>query len=154
MTSAFGARLMINDRADIAVLSDADGVHLGQKSVSALDARILLGEGKLIGVSAHSLEEALAAEAEGADYITLGPVFHTPSKAAWGDPVGVGLLQKAVEKVSIPVYAIGGIREERLDAVLSAGAAGVAVISAILGQDDVKESAGRLLAALHARRVR
>lgn len=153
MTSAFGARLMINDRADIAVLSDADGVHLGQKSVSALDARILLGEGKLIGVSAHSLEEALAAEAEGADYITLGPVFHTPSKAAWGDPVGVGLLQKAVEKVSIPVYAIGGIREERLDGVLSAGAAGVAVISAILGQDDVKESAGRLLAALHARKA-
>ncbi|MDP2689012.1 MAG: thiamine phosphate synthase [Deltaproteobacteria bacterium] len=149
MTSAFGARLMINDRADIAVLSDADGVHLGQKSVSALDARILLGEGKLIGVSTHSLEEALAAEAEGADYITLGPVFHTPSKAAWGDPVGVGLLQKAVEKVSIPVYAIGGIREERLGGVLSAGAAGVAVISAILGQDDVKESAGRLLAALN-----
>lgn len=148
MTAVFGAKLLVNDRVDIAVLSDADGVHLGGKSVSAQDARILLGGGKLIGVSAHSLEEALAAEAEGADFITLGPVFHTPSKAQWGDPVGIGLLEKAAGSVRIPVYAIGGINRERIKDVLSAGAQGVAVISAVLGQRDVKEAASGIMEAL------
>jgi len=148
LTAAFGARLMVNDRVDIAILSDADGVHLGQKSISPADARILLGAEKLIGVSTHSYEEALDAHGEGADFITLGPVFHTPSKAAWGDPVGVGLLQKVAGALSIPVYAIGGITVERLESVLAAGAAGAAVISAVLGSDDVKDGAASMVAAI------
>ena len=148
LTAAFGARLMVNDRVDIAILSDADGVHLGQKSISPTDARILLGAEKLIGVSTHSYEEALDAHGEGADFITLGPVFHTPSKAAWGDPVGVGLLQKVAGALSIPVYAIGGITVERLESVLAAGAAGAAVISAVLGSDDVKDGAASMVAAI------
>ena len=148
LTAAFGARLMVNDRVDIAILSDADGVRFGQKSISRTDARILLGAEKLIGVSTHSYEEALDAHGEGADFITLGPVFHTPSKAAWGDPVGVGLLQKVAGAFSIPVYAIGGITVERLESVLTAGAAGAAVISAVLGSDDVKDSAASVVAAI------
>ena len=150
LTAAFGARLMVNDRVDVAILSDADGVHLGQKSISPTDARILLGEEKLIGVSTHSYEEALYAHGEGADFITLGPVFHTPSKAAWGDPVGVGLLQKVAVALSIPVYAIGGITGEKLDSVLATGAAGAAVISAVLGKDDIKEGAASMVAAIKA----
>lgn len=148
LTAAFGARLMVNDRVDVAILSDADGVHLGQNSISPTDARILLGEEKLIGVSTHSYEEALYAHGEGADFITLGPVFHTPSKAAWGDPVGVGLLQRVAGALSIPVYAIGGITVEKLDSVLASGAAGAAVISAVLGKDDIKKCAESMLAAL------
>lgn len=150
LTSSFGARLMVNDRVDVAILSDADGVHLGQKSVSPTDARILLGAEKLIGVSTHSYEEALEAHGEGADFITLGPVFHTPSKAAWGDPVGVGLLQKVAAALSIPVYAIGGVTEERLDAVLASGASGAAVISAVLGSDDIAGSAAKMVSSLRS----
>lgn len=154
LTAAFGARLMVNDRVDIAILSDADGVHLGQKSVSPTDARILLGAEKLIGVSTHSYEEALCAHGEGADLITLGPVFPTPSKAAWGDPVGIGLLQKVAGEISIPVYAIGGVNEERLGSVLAAGATGAAVISAVLACDDIKEGAASMVASLREIRGR
>lgn len=150
ITSVFGARLVVNDRTDVAILSDADGVHLGQNSVSPQDARILLGEDKLIGVSTHSLEEALTAQAEGADFITLGPVFHTPSKAAWGDPVGLGTLRRVAGSVSVPVYAIGGIKADRLAGVLEAGANGAAVISAVLGPGDVRTKASTLLTAFYA----
>jgi len=148
LTASFGARLIVNDRVDVAILSDADGVHLGGRSVSATDARILLGPEKLIGVSTHSYEEALDAREDGADFITLGPVFATPSKAAWGDPVGVGLLEKVAASLSIPVYAIGGINPERVKHVLAAGASGVAVISAVLGRSDVKEGAHEMVSAL------
>jgi len=154
LTAAFGARLMVNDRVDIAILSDADGVHLGGKSIQPADARILLGAEKLIGVSTHSYEEALYAHGEGADFITLGPVFHTPSKAAWGDPVGVGLLQKVAAALPIPVYAIGGVTVDKLDSVLASGAAGAAVISAVLGADDIKEGAASMVAAIKAVRGR
>ncbi len=148
VTSGFGAKLIINGRVDVAILSGADGVHLGRKSVGAQDARKLLGNGALIGVSTHSVEEAVEAEANGADFITFGPVFHTPSKAAWGEPVGLGLLEKAACKVSIPVYAIGGIKAGNIEEVISAGAAGIAVISAVLGEKDVKGAAQSLLEAL------
>jgi len=148
LTASFGARLVVNDRVDVAILSDADGVHLGATSVSATDARILLGAEKLIGVSTHSYEEALDAREDGADFITLGPVFGTPSKAAWGDPVGVGLLERVAGSLDVPVYAIGGITPGRVKGVLDAGASGVAVISAVLGREDVKEGAHEMVAVL------
>lgn len=144
-TAEFGAKLFINDRVDIALLSGADGVHLGQNSFSPMDARKALGEKMLIGVSAHSIKEAEAAEQQGADFITFGPVFHTPSKARYGEPVGTGLLKEACNRLKIPVYAIGGIKRENMKDAVAAGARGVAMISAILGSGDIKKSAEGLI---------
>jgi len=136
VTSGYGARLLVNDRVDVALLSGADGVHLGQSSVSASEARALLGTGKLIGVSTHSIAEAAKAEAYGADFITFGPVYETPSKARWGAPVGLDALKEVSASVSIRVYAIGGVKKENVGEPLGAGAYGAAVISAVLGGPD------------------
>jgi thiamine-phosphate pyrophosphorylase len=137
LTLKHDARLFINDRVDIAVAVDADGVHLGQRSIPPYAVRRFAGR-LIIGVSAHSLAEARKAEADGADFITLGPVFHTPSKAKYGEPLGLGTLREVVEDVSVPVFAIGGIGPENLKEVLDAGAHGVALISGILGAKDIK----------------
>lgn len=143
VTSGFGARLLINDRMDVALLSGADGVHLGQSSVSASDARSILGPDRLIGVSTHSLKEALVAEEDGADFVTFGPVYPTPSKARWGPPVGLEALKEVASSVKLPVYAIGGVKKDNLRDTLSSGAFGVAVISAVLfGADPAKNSKG------------
>ncbi len=147
-TLEFGARLIINDRLDVALLSDADGVHLGQDSFSPKDARKIIGGRRLIGVSTHSLEEAKRAEAEGADLITFGPVYYTASKAPYGEPLGTGLLKEACGKVKIPVYAIGGIKKENVKEATASGVEGVAVISAILGSSDIKRSAQELTGEL------
>lgn len=141
VTNGFGARLLINDRMDVALLSGADGVHLGQSSVSPSDARSILGPDRLIGVSAHSLKEALVAEEDGADFITFGPVYPTPSKARYGPPVGLAALKEVSSLVKLPVYAIGGVKKENLREALSSGAFGIAVISAVLlGADPAKNS--------------
>lgn len=147
-TRKYGARLIINDRLDIALLSEADGVHLGQRSCSAGEARKLIGKGKIIVVSAHSLKEARKAEGDGADFITLGPVFNTPSKAAYGEPVGIEMLKSVCDGIDIPVYAIGGIKVGNVKEVLSSGARGIAVISAIMGSSDIKKSAAEMLKCL------
>ncbi len=144
LTKRFGAALIINDRADIARLSGADGVHLGRRSFSPANARRFLGEGALIGVSTHSLPEALQAQKDGADYITLGPVYFTPSKAPYGEPVGIKTLEEVTASVTIPVYAIGGITNKNLSQAVRAGAQGAAVISAILGTGDEREKAAEL----------
>ncbi len=151
-TSEFNARLIINDRVDVALLSRADGVHLGASAIGARDARLLLGRTSLIGVSTHSVEEALKAEAEGADFITFGPLYFTPSKAPWGSPLGTCVLQEAKNSVKIPVYGIGGINKERVKEVILAGVSGVAVISAVLGSGDVFKSATGLLSELEESR--
>jgi len=145
VTSRHGAMLIVNNRLDAAILSDADGVHLGQGDFSPADARPFLAKGKLIGVSTHSLEEALKAEAGGADYITFGPVCHTPSKAAYGPPTGFGELKKAVDAVRIPVFAIGGMKTGTIKDALAAGAKGVAVITAILGGNDISGNVKELM---------
>lgn len=145
VTNDFGARLLINDRMDVALLSGADGVHLGQSSVPASDARKMLGGGKLIGVSAHSLKEAQKAREDGADLITFGPVYPTQSKARYGSPVGVEALKEVSSALDIPVYAIGGVKKETVREVLAAGAFGAAVISAILGSADAAKSAEELI---------
>lgn len=148
LTDRYGAKLIINDRADIALAAGADGVHLGEAGIPADAARRLLGNDKLIGVSCHSRESALAAAEAGADFITFGPVYPTPSKAAYGAPVGLNLLAEAVSLLSIPVFALGGIKRENTPDTLAAGAAGIALISAIIAAGNPEEEARAFLSLL------
>lgn len=122
-------RVLINARADIALAAGAHGVHLPARGMRASAVRSWTPEGFLIGVSAHSVAEARRAGREGADYALFGPVFYTPSKAPYGPPLGLACLRRACGSVSIPVLGLGGIRPERVAAVLDAGAAGVAGIT-------------------------
>ncbi len=144
MTAPHGAALIINERVDIAMLSGADGVHLPSKAFSPGEARALLGEGALIGVSTHGMDEALSAERAGTDYITFGPVYHTPSKAPYGEPPGPGELCRVCSRLSIPVFGLGGITPERVSEVMSAGGAGIALIRGILGAPDPGAAARRI----------
>jgi len=146
LCEGYRAGLFINDRVDVALGVDADGVQLGVSSMPVGAARELLGEKKLIGVSTHSLAEAKAAEEAGADFILFGPVFETPSKAVYGKPQGSGRLKEVVEKVPFPVYAIGGIKAGNIAEVKESGAAGVALISAVLAAADPLAAAREILA--------
>lgn len=148
LTARYGAKLIINDRADIAMLAGADGVHLGQSSFSAKEARGLLGPDRVIGVSTHNIIEAEKAEKDGADFITFGPVYFTTSKAAYGLPVGLGLLKEVSSRVKVPVFALGGIKKENVKEVLGAGAFGIATISAILASVEATQSAKGLIEAV------
>lgn len=122
-------RIVVNDRLDIAIALGAAGVHLGTQSIPAEAARRIVPKEFLLGVSCHSLEKARAAEDAEADYIVFGPVFETGSKAQYGPPLGLDMLREVTGKVSIPVFALGGINVERVKECLDAGAAGVAGIS-------------------------
>jgi thiamine-phosphate pyrophosphorylase len=154
LTQTYGARLLINDRVDVALAVDADGVHLTTTSLPANIARRVLGPERLIGVSTHTLAEAQAAAEEGADFLVFGPVFFTPSKAPYGQPVGLDALRAARAAVNIPILAIGGIKKANLDQVLAAGADGIAVISAIISADDPTAASQELLRTLHSRTAR
>jgi thiamine-phosphate pyrophosphorylase len=141
ITKEFDARLFINDRVDVAVSVDADGVHLGGQSMPAGAVRKIVRRNMLIGVSTHSVEEAREAEKSGADFITFGPIFSTPSKEKFGTPVGVEALRTVREDVRIPVFALGGMQSENISEVMQAGADGIAMISAILAADDIQTAA-------------
>ncbi len=141
ITREFGAKLFINDRVDVAVAVDADGVHLGGQSMPASVVRKIVGRNMLIGVSTHNINEAREAEAGGADFITFGPVFPTPSKMKFGAPVGVKSLKETKNVTNKPVFAIGGINGGNIGQVLGAGADGIAMISAILSADDIQRAA-------------
>jgi thiamine-phosphate pyrophosphorylase len=146
---AWGVRLVVNDRADIALALGADGVHLGQDDMPPAAARALLGEGAIIGYSTHSVEQAVAASRLPVDYIAIGPVFATSSKDN-PDPV-VGLEGvRAVREVlgRLPLVAIGGVTRENARALLEAGAASVAVLSALLASGDPAEITRRTRAFL------
>ena len=143
ITRDYNAVFIVNDFADIALAADADGVHLGQDDLSVQKAREMLGERRLIGLSTHTVEEAIAAEKSGADYIGFGPVFHTTTKDA-GSPKGTGILTAVRRQVKIPIVAIGGITPDNLRAVLETGVDAVAVASAIL-KGDIKENAEKFL---------
>jgi thiamine-phosphate pyrophosphorylase len=144
----YQALLLINDRIDIAIAVDADGVQLGNASVPVSTARELLGPNKLIGASTHSLAEAMEAEQSGADFVLFGPVFFTPSKAAYGPPQGLTALREIIDNVSVPVYGIGGINLGNVDAVKRAGANGAALISAIIGTIDPQVATRQMLERL------
>ena len=131
-----GTKLLINDRADLAMINGADGVHLRETSLPAPAVRRIVGAQRLIGVSAHSVDGAAEAEAQGADFVVLGPIYETPSKREYGAPLGLEVLERACRRVHIPVFAIGGITVARARAAVKAGAFGIAVISSILAAPD------------------
>jgi thiamine-phosphate pyrophosphorylase len=131
-----GVPLIVNDRIDVALAADADGVHLGQTDFPIPLARELLGKNKLIGGSAATLEEARICLAEGADYIGFGPVYVTGSKADAGPVSGPAGLKQVDETIPVPIIAIGGITAENLPQVMKAGAYGIAVISAVCCEID------------------
>jgi thiamine-phosphate pyrophosphorylase len=141
ITKESSARLFINDRVDVAVAVDADGVHLGGQSIPLAEVRRIVGRNMLIGASTHSIEEAREAEKAGADFITFGPIFSTPSKKKFGAPVGMEALRTVKKNGRIPVFGLGGIKSENIAQVMRAGADGVAMISAILAGDDIQTAA-------------
>ena len=145
---ARGVRVMINDRVDLVLAFDADGVHLRADSLPVAAARRLLGPDRLIGVSAHSVDDVARAESEGADFAVLGPVYETPSKREYGPPIGLRALEEAGRRCRLPVFAIGGMTVARVAEVRGAGAYGVAVVSAILSAASVESAARQFLAAL------
>lgn len=122
------SHIVINDRLDVALALGAAGVHLGNHSLPAREVRVIAPRDFLMGVSCHSLEEARCAESAGADYILLGPVFETPSKLAYGPPLGLDQIRQATAQVKTPILALGGITLERVKPCLAAGAAGIAAI--------------------------
>ena len=136
----YGAKLFINDRADIAEIAGADGVHLTETSVPAGEIKDKFPN-LIVGVSTHAKEGALLAEAEGADFITFSPIYETPSKVHFGAPQGLVKLGQIVKSVHLPVLALGGIKLNRVPEVLEQGAHGVAVISGIWDSQDIKQQA-------------
>lgn len=143
-----GVPLLVNDRLDVALAAGADGVHLGQEDLPALQARRLLGPARILGVSAANAGEARRAEADGADYVGVGPAFPTATKADAGAALGPSALTPVARAVSIPVVAIGGIDADNAGLCIAAGAAGVAVISAVAAAPDMADAARRLAAAV------
>jgi thiamine-phosphate pyrophosphorylase len=141
LCTTHGARLLINDRVDVALAAGADGVHLPVSSFRVADARLLLGRDKMIGASTHNLAEASAAQRDGADFVVFGPIFDTPSKRVFGEPVGLDALRELTRRVHVPVLAIGGVTPATVGQVHDRGAFGVAVISGILGADDPEAAA-------------
>jgi thiamine-phosphate pyrophosphorylase len=135
---------VVNDRVDVALLLEADGVHVGQDDVPAKEARRLVGDRMFIGVSASSVEEARWALEQGADYLGVGSIYATGSKADAGEPVTPALIGEIRAFSNVPIVGIGGISADNCAEVMKQGANGVAVISAIAGQPDPKQAAARL----------
>lgn len=149
---SYGVPFLINDRVEIALQCGADGVHVGQKDRAAREVRRLLGPNRILGVSARTVEQAVQAERDGADYLGVGAVFSTSTKAD-AMPVSYETLQAICRAVSIPVVAIGGIQRENLLSLTGSGVDGVALVSAIFAAPDV-ETASRELRALSKAMVR
>lgn len=145
LTRRAGIKFIVNDRVDVALAAEADGAHLGQEDVSFSAARRVLGNQRIIGISATSIEEAVEAERQGADYLGVGPIFPTPSKSDAAEPMGCGLLAEIRRRVKIPLVAIGGITADNLEEVLSAGADSVAVISAVAAAPDMETAVHELV---------
>lgn len=142
-------RFIVNDRVDIALLSDADGVHLGEEDLSVWEARKILGSRKIIGATAHHLERAQELEKEGADYIGFGHIFPTSSKEKNTPPQGIAELKKVCLTLKIPIIAIGGIGKTNLNEVLEAGPHGIAVISAVCGEQNPEKATRALKEIIH-----
>ena len=148
-----GVTFLVNDRVDVAIAAGADGVHLGQDDFPIPLARKLLGENRIIGGSAVTLEEAQKCLTEGADYIGFGPVYPTASKEDAGPVTGIGLLKQVVEIIPLPIIAIGGVSVENTPEVMQAGIHGIAVISAVCCQENPEQATRALLQALSSREV-
>lgn len=148
VTSKYNVPLIINDRIDIALAIDAEGVHLGQSDMPIAIAREILGKDKIIGISANNLEEAIEAQKNGADYLGLGPVFYTGTKKDIKEPIGLTGLAEITKNINIPSVAIGGINKENAKPILDAGVDGISLISAILGSENIEKATEELLSAL------
>ena len=144
LTSDKKVLFIMNDRVDVAIAVDADGVHLGQDDMPFQEAKRILGPGKIIGLSTHSLEQAIEAQKLGADYIGVGPVYPTNSKADLSPIVGLDLVSRVSKNVTIPFVAIGGINKNNVEQVIKAGAPGIAVITAVTGAKDITGAAKEL----------
>lgn len=147
VTDKYNAPLIIDDRLDIALAVDAAGIHVGQSDMPCDIARKIIGTDKILGVSAHNVEEALKAQKDGADYLGVGAIFPTGTKNDAED-VSIETLKEIVQKVDIPVVAIGGVSEENVDKLSDTGIAGISVVSAILGKKDIRKAAENLKAAV------
>jgi len=151
---AAGVILILNDRVDIALAAQADGAHVGQDDLPVAAARALLGETRLLGVSAATEEEAVSAWRDGADYLGVGPIYDTGTKADAGEAVGVSRVRAIHRVVPIPIVGIGGITVENAADVIRAGAAGVAVVTAVTLAPDMAEATRRLREVVDAAIVR
>jgi thiamine-phosphate pyrophosphorylase len=150
--AAAGVTFVVNDRVDLALAVDADGVHLGQDDLPPAVARPLLRPGMRMGLSTHSVEQARAAQAAGADYIAVGSMFPTATKPDF-QLVGPGLIRKLRAEIHVPLVGIGGISHANVQDVIRAGADGVAVISAVAAADDPRAATERFLALIRAARA-
>jgi thiamine-phosphate pyrophosphorylase len=148
LCQAYHAALFINDRVDVALAVDAAGVQLSKSSLPLVTARALLGPQKTIGISTHSLQEAKESKQNGADFIVFGPVYFTALKAAYGAPQGLAALKTIVDNISLPVYAIGGIKAENIKSTKNCGVRGVALISAIVSAENPTKATQTLLRQL------
>jgi thiamine-phosphate pyrophosphorylase len=148
ITRSLGVPLIINDRPDLCVRTDASGVHLGQDDMPVAEARQIVGPDRAIGVSTRSLEQAVRADEEGADYIAIGPAFPTDSKGVPVEAIGMGVLRDVVASVRAPVVAIGGITRNNVEQVLATKVRRIAVIGGILGGGDPRKNAEALKAKI------
>jgi thiamine-phosphate pyrophosphorylase len=148
LTASRRSQLLINDRIDVALALEGVGVHLRSNSLPVSVARELLGPQRLLGISVHTVDEGLLAQSQGADYIVLGPIYETPSKQVFGPPLGIHTLEKACRLIRIPIIGIGGVTAARAREMRCAGAFGAAVITAILGADDIESATRELLDAV------
>jgi len=148
-----GCIFLVNDRVDIALATQADGVHLGQSDMPCLAARKLLGSESIIGVTVHNLAEALAAESMGADYLGVSPIFQTATKPDAGKPAGIRLIEEIRAEVTIPLIAIGGINHSNAGEVVRAGADGLCAISCVVAKENVRDEILKFQDIFSAQRV-
>ncbi len=144
LTREHGVIFIVNDFVDIAILVDADGVHVGQEDLPVAAVRSLLGSDKIIGLSTHSPEQATQAELDGADYIGVGPLFTTQTKEDVCDAVGLKYLEHVASHSTLPFVAIGGIKEHNIKDVIGRGARTVCLVTEIVGSDDIVQTVKRL----------
>lgn len=151
LTKKYNVPLIVNNRLDLALAISADGLHLGQTDLPLLEVKKLISSRAsslvprpfVIGISTHSLAQAIQAEKDGADYISIGPIFSTPLKPEY-KPLGLGIIAEIKKRIKIPFFAIGGINQDNLKEVISAGAERIAVIRAVFAQDNIRQSTKEL----------
>lgn len=144
LTLKYNATFIVNDYLDIALLSEADGIHIGQNDLPIKDVRKILGENKIIGISTHNPQEAQQAIIDGADYIGVGPIFYTETKEDVCAPVTLEYLDFVNKNIKLPYVAIGGIKENNIDKVLEMGAKSICLVSELVGADNTLETTKRI----------
>lgn len=144
LTLKYNATFIVNDYLDIALLSEADGIHIGQDDLPIKDVRKILGENKIIGISTHNPQEAQQAIIDGADYIGVGPIFYTKTKEDVCDPVTLEYLDFVNKNINLPYVAIGGIKENNIDKVLALGAKSICLVSELVGADNTLKTTKRI----------